>query len=94
MVQFLPASKSKSASCKYDLPCTSFYYSLLINISPNQIIGQIEARDPENGAVFYHHASSGKSQWEKPTEVAPTTVFATPPPLEDWIEAFDESTGT
>lgn len=56
--------------------------------------GWIEARDPENGAVFYHHASSGKSQWEKPTEVAPTTtVFATPPPLEDWIEAFDESTG-
>ncbi|KAH6835305.1 WW domain-containing protein [Perilla frutescens var. hirtella] len=55
--------------------------------------GWIEARDPENGAVFYHHASSGKSQWEKPIEVASTTVFATPPLLEDWIEAFDETTG-
>ncbi|XP_042048028.1 uncharacterized protein LOC121794092 isoform X2 [Salvia splendens] len=67
--------------------------------------GWIEARDHENGAVFYHHASSGKSQWEKPIEVqkpielekpievAPAAVFATSPLLEDWIEAFDETTG-
>ncbi|KAL8459455.1 hypothetical protein ACS0TY_036807 [Phlomoides rotata] len=54
--------------------------------------GWIEARDPENGAVFYHHASSGKSQWEKPTE-ASISVVTTPPPLEDWIEAFDDTTG-
>ncbi|XP_047982171.1 uncharacterized protein LOC125223193 [Salvia hispanica] len=67
--------------------------------------GWIEARDPENGAVFYHHASSGKSQWEKPMEVkkpievekpievAPAAVFATSSLLEDWIEALDEITG-
>lgn len=56
--------------------------------------------------MFYHHASSGKSQWEKPIEVAPTpvfekpievaptTAFATPSLPEDWVEALDETTGT
>lgn len=66
---------------------------MLIDVSSNQIILQIEARDPENGAVFYHHASSGKSQWEKPTEVASIPVVTTPPLLEDWIEAVDDTTG-
>ncbi|KAK6115597.1 hypothetical protein DH2020_007866 [Rehmannia glutinosa] len=55
--------------------------------------GWIEARDPENGAVFYYHESSGRSQWERPTDVAPISVSATPPLLEDWMEAFDETTG-
>ena len=43
--------------------------------------------------MFYHHASSGKSQWEKPIEEAPAAVFATSPLLVDCIEAFDETTG-
>ncbi|KAL3641738.1 hypothetical protein CASFOL_012553 [Castilleja foliolosa] len=59
--------------------------------------GWIEARDPENGAVFYYNESLGRSQWERPAEAATFSVPAIPPGppplLEDWIEAFDETTG-
>ncbi|KAK4387332.1 Polyglutamine-binding protein 1 [Sesamum angolense] len=54
--------------------------------------GWIETRDPESGAVFYYNKSSGRSQWERPTDAA-SAVFAAPPLLDDWIEAFDETTG-
>ncbi|KAL0391762.1 UNVERIFIED_CONTAM: Polyglutamine-binding protein 1, partial [Sesamum radiatum] len=37
--------------------------------------------------------SSGRSQWERPTDAASAVFFAAPPLLDDWIEAFDETTG-
>ncbi|KAL8030858.1 hypothetical protein ABFX02_14G313300 [Erythranthe guttata] len=55
--------------------------------------GWIEARDPENGTVFYYNKILGKSQWEKPTDAPPISVFVAPPQPEDWTEAFDETTG-
>ncbi|PIN16997.1 hypothetical protein CDL12_10351 [Handroanthus impetiginosus] len=55
--------------------------------------GWIETRDPQSGAVFYYNESSGRSQWERPTDAGNGSVSATPPLLEDWIEAFDETTG-
>lgn len=55
--------------------------------------GWIEARDPENGALFYYNQSSGISQWERPIDTAPNLVSVTPSLAEDWQEAFDETTG-
>ncbi|KAL2467775.1 WW domain-containing protein [Forsythia ovata] len=55
--------------------------------------GWIEARDPENGALFYYNQSSGRSQWERPIDTASSLVSVTPSLPEDWQEAFDETTG-
>ncbi|KAL6522163.1 hypothetical protein OROMI_032040 [Orobanche minor] len=55
-------------------------------------LGWVEARDPESGAVFYYNESSGTSQWERPTGAPPISVEK-PSLLEDWMEAFDETTG-
>ncbi|KAL3845497.1 hypothetical protein ACJIZ3_002900 [Penstemon smallii] len=70
--------------------------------------GWIETRDPESGAVFYYNESLGISQWEKPEDAASRSVLATRPDTssaasipvlatpslpEDWIDAFDETSG-
>lgn len=54
----------------------------------------MEAKDPASGAPYYYNESTGKTQWERPGEASPTIV-QTPllPPLEDWVESVDETTG-
>ncbi|CAA3014071.1 Polyglutamine-binding 1 [Olea europaea subsp. europaea] len=59
----------------------------------NLPLGWIEARDPENGALFYYNQSSGRSQWERPIDTGPSLVSVTPSLPDDWQEAFDETTG-
>lgn len=56
--------------------------------------GWIEARDPSTGTLYYYNESSGRSQWERPTNAASVQSSESPPLLpEDWQEAVDETTG-
>ncbi|GAA0154706.1 scaffold/adaptor protein [Lithospermum erythrorhizon] len=56
--------------------------------------GWVEAMDPASGGSYYYNQRTGKSQWERPTEVTQLAV-STPslPPLEEWQEAIDEASG-
>lgn len=54
---------------------------------------QIEARDPASGALYYYNGSSGKSQWERPTEALALVSWGHSVLPEFWQEVFDESTG-
>lgn len=61
-----------------------------------EIYLQIESRDPASGVLYYYNEKSGKSQWERPIEVAVNTELpsSSPSPLpEDWQEVLDETTG-
>lgn len=52
------------------------------------------AKDPASGALYYFNETTGKSQWEKPAETISYTPRPSPLSLpEDWVEAFDETTG-
>ncbi|KAJ6912475.1 hypothetical protein NC651_015015 [Populus alba x Populus x berolinensis] len=54
----------------------------------------VEAKDPASGASYYYHGSTGKTQWERPTDMPSTTWTPSPlPHLEDWVETLDETTG-
>lgn len=54
----------------------------------------MEANDPANGASYYYNENTGKTQWERPSEMPSTTQTVSPLPLlEDWVEAFDEASG-
>ncbi|KAJ1689649.1 hypothetical protein LUZ63_013804 [Rhynchospora breviuscula] len=58
--------------------------------------GWIEARDPSNGAVFYHNQSAGVSQWDPPSltkSSAQSNNESILPLPADWAEASDKSTG-
>ncbi|KAJ6380737.1 hypothetical protein OIU77_029605 [Salix suchowensis] len=56
--------------------------------------GWVEAKDPASGASYYYHGSTGKTQWERPTDMPSTTWTPSPlPHLEDWVETLDENTG-
>uniref|UniRef100_A0A6M2EMP8 Polyglutamine-binding protein 1 n=1 Tax=Populus davidiana TaxID=266767 RepID=A0A6M2EMP8_9ROSI len=56
--------------------------------------GWVEAKDPASGASYYYHGSTGKTQWERPTDMPSTTWTPSPlPHLEDWVETLDETTG-
>ncbi|KAF3340053.1 protein binding protein isoform X1 [Carex littledalei] len=55
--------------------------------------GWIEARDPSNGAVFYHNQSTGASQWDPPTSSVQNKNESVPPLPADWVETSDVSTG-
>lgn len=56
--------------------------------------GWVEARDPASGGSYYYNQSTGKSQWERPTEAIQLAVSTSSlPPLEEWQEAIDEATG-
>ncbi|KAK9289787.1 hypothetical protein L1049_007946 [Liquidambar formosana] len=56
--------------------------------------GWVEAKDPASGALYYYNECTGKSQWEKPSEISVGSQPPLPLPLpEDWEEALDETTG-
>ncbi|XP_009616466.1 uncharacterized protein [Nicotiana tomentosiformis] len=59
----------------------------------NLPVGWIEARDPASGALYYYNGSSGKSQWERPTEALALVSWGHSVLPEFWQEVFDESTG-
>lgn len=54
---------------------------------------QVEAKDPTSGTTYYYNESIGKSQWERPVEMSSITQMPSPLPLEDWVEAVDETNG-
>ncbi|XP_051151029.1 uncharacterized protein LOC127265320 [Andrographis paniculata] len=58
-----------------------------LNLPP----GWIETRDPESGAVFYYHESSGRSQWDRPVDAY--SISHSVSLQDDWIEALDETSG-
>ncbi|XP_071703438.1 uncharacterized protein [Rutidosis leptorrhynchoides] len=57
--------------------------------------GWIESRDPSTGCLFYYHAQSGKSQWEKPVGTSLNTQSPSSSSflLDDWQEVLDETSG-
>lgn len=56
--------------------------------------GWVVAKDPTSGALYYFNETTGKSQWEKPTDTTSYTPRPSPLSLpEDWVEALDETTG-
>ncbi|PON37571.1 WW domain containing protein [Parasponia andersonii] len=55
--------------------------------------GWVEAKDPASGAFYYYNETTGMSQWERPVETPTLIQPATPPQIEDWVEALDETTG-
>ena len=54
---------------------------------------QVEAKDPASGASYYYNESTGKTQWERPGEASTSAQTPLLPPLEDWVESVDETTG-
>ncbi|XP_022983732.1 uncharacterized protein LOC111482260 [Cucurbita maxima] len=56
--------------------------------------GWVEAKDPGSGASYYYNESTGKSQWERPTESSFGLQLSSAVSLpEDWMEAVDQITG-
>lgn len=56
--------------------------------------GWVEAKDPGSGVSYYYNESSGKSQWERPSESSSDTQLPSAASLpEDWMEALDQTTG-
>ncbi|CAK9322753.1 unnamed protein product [Citrullus colocynthis] len=56
--------------------------------------GWVEAKDPGSGVSYYYNESSGKSQWERPSESSSDTQLPSAASLpEDWMEALDRTTG-
>ncbi|XP_038906174.1 uncharacterized protein LOC120092051 isoform X2 [Benincasa hispida] len=56
--------------------------------------GWVEAKDPGSGVSYYYNESSGKSQWERPSESSSDTQLSSAESLpEDWMEALDQATG-
>ncbi|XP_050939911.1 uncharacterized protein LOC103486911 isoform X3 [Cucumis melo] len=56
--------------------------------------GWVEAKDPHSGVSYYYNESSGKSQWERPSELSSDTQLSSAVSLpEDWMEAIDQTSG-
>ncbi|KGN59632.2 uncharacterized protein LOC101203374 [Cucumis sativus] len=56
--------------------------------------GWVEAKDPHSGVSYYYNESSGKSQWERPSELSSNTQLSSAVSLpEDWMEAIDQTSG-
>ncbi|KAG6580903.1 Polyglutamine-binding protein 1, partial [Cucurbita argyrosperma subsp. sororia] len=56
--------------------------------------GWVEAKDPGSGVSYYYNESTGKSQWERPTESSFGLQLSSAVSLpEDWMEAVDQTTG-
>ena len=54
----------------------------------------MEAKDPGSGVSYYYNESTGKSQWERPTESSFGLQLSSAVSLpEDWMEAVDQTTG-
>lgn len=54
----------------------------------------MEAKDPHSGVSYYYNESSGKSQWERPSELSSDTQLSSAVSLpEDWMEAIDQTSG-
>ncbi|KAI3951825.1 hypothetical protein MKW92_009223 [Papaver armeniacum] len=71
-----------------------------LDIQPNQATavtrlppGWVEAKDPTSGSSYYYHESTGKTQWEVPSENFGSGQPPYLPPQQDWIETLDETSG-
>ncbi|KAL9675262.1 hypothetical protein QQ045_003463 [Rhodiola kirilowii] len=56
--------------------------------------GWVEAKDPVSGVPYYYNQHTGKTQWEKPSEVFISPQSSLPVPVsEEWVETLDETSG-
>ncbi|KAI3976623.1 hypothetical protein MKX01_008481 [Papaver californicum] len=55
--------------------------------------GWVEAKDPATCSSYYYNETTGKTQWEIPSENFDTTQPPYLSPQQDWIETLDETSG-
>ncbi|XP_047327682.1 uncharacterized protein LOC124931293 isoform X2 [Impatiens glandulifera] len=83
----------KEGPAKEDSASNDYLESSSIQSPVKLLHGWVETFDPATGAPYYYHESTGKSQWERPSETAKITVAPSSSFPQEWQEALDETTG-